>query len=345
MKKKLKIDYNIKIKKILIIGSGNAGMRHLSIAKIIFPDSSLMILKHNEKENLSFHNIQISYTIRDAMNFKPDLVVIANPAPHHISFAKQFLKIKSHLLIEKPLTDKIENITKFYDIFLNYTSQIMVGYNLRFLPSLNLLREMIRNESIGKILSIRCETGQYLPNWRPKKDYRNTVSAKKDLGGGVLLELSHEIDYIRWIFGEFNWVQAYIGKHSNLEIDVEDNVNIICGFKGMKKNSLTATINLDFFRNDPTRKCIIIGEKGTLIWDGIEGNLKKFEKNKNKWQIFNNNENIQETYKQEWISFINSIESNVSPKVTFQDGLQVIKIIEAIKKSHQNKRLEYVDNQ
>lgn len=344
MKKKLQIDNNFKIEKILIIGSGSAGKRHLSIAKKKFPNSDIMILRKNGEEPLKYNNINTLSTIEDAIKFKPVLVVIANPSPYHLIFAKQFLDIKSNLLIEKPISNTLENTNEFYNYFSSTKSKIMVGYNLRFLPSLKLLRKMIKNESIGRLLSVRCEAGQYLPNWRPNKDYKDTVSAKKELGGGVLLELSHEIDYIRWIFGEIYWVHAYIGKHSNLKINVEDNVNIICGFDSIKENNLTATINLDFFRHDTTRKCTIIGEKGTIIWDGIKGMVKKFESDKNKWEVFQSEEKIQDTYEQEWISFVNSIKLDKDPKITFNDGFQVLKIIDAIKKSHQNNKIQYLDD-
>ena len=83
----------------------------------------------------------------------------------------------------------------------------MTAYNLRFLPSLQAYRERIQFGVIGKVLSVRCEIGQYLPSWRPGSDYRQAVSASRALGGGALLELSHEIDYLRWIFGEVAWVQ------------------------------------------------------------------------------------------------------------------------------------------
>ena len=86
-----------------------------------------------------------------------------------------------------------------------------VGYNLRYLPSLSRFRDLINEGLVGGPLSVRCEIGQYLPNWRPDTDYRTGVTARSDLGGGVLLELSHEIDYLRWIFGEVEWVSSWVG--------------------------------------------------------------------------------------------------------------------------------------
>ena len=98
---------------------------------------------------------------------------------------------------------------------------LAIGYNLRFLSSLQKFKSILDDKIIGDVWSVRSEVGQFLPSWRPNSDYRKGVSAQYALGGGVLLELSHDIDYLRWIFGEVAWVQAVLAQQSDLEIDVE----------------------------------------------------------------------------------------------------------------------------
>ena len=88
---------------------------------------------------------------------------------------------------------------------------------LRFLETLQCFRAEMAAGRIGAVHAVRCEIGQYLPAWRPDADYRTTVSAQKALGGGVLLELSHELDLLRWVFGEVDWLSAWIGRQSALE--------------------------------------------------------------------------------------------------------------------------------
>ena len=114
-------------------------------------------------------------------------------------------------------------------------STLMVGYNLRYMKSLIKFREILSKKKIGKILSVRSEVGSYLPSWRKDTDYKKSVSAKKKLGGGVLLELSHDIDYLFWLFGKVEWVSATIYKQSNLKIDTEDTAIITLGFLNNKK--------------------------------------------------------------------------------------------------------------
>lgn len=215
---------------------------------------------------------------------------------------------------------------------------LATGYNLRFLPSLKYFREIIGSRIIGEVLSVRCEVGQYLPTWRPSSDYRQGVSAKKTLGGGVLLELSHEIDYLRWIFGDVEWVRATVGKQSNLQIDVEDSAFLTIGFvPNSDGKQILSTVTLDFIRHDHTRLCTAIGEKGSLIWNGVTGEVKIYESDSASWQIlYSHQPNRDETFLSEWENFLLSIQESKSPFVTGEDGMRVLEIIKAAHLSSEN---------
>jgi predicted dehydrogenase len=184
---------------------------------------------------------------------------------------------------------------------------------------------------IGALFSVRCDVGQYLPTWRPQSDYRNGVSAKKELGGGVLLELSHEIDYLRWIFGEVDWVSAILTQQSKLEIDVEDSAHLTIGFLPTgSEHPLVGTLNLDFIRHDHTRICVVIGEKGTLRWNGLTGEVDLFEAGARKWRkLYEHEPQSDETYRAEWRDFLDSIYQNKAPIIPGEDGKRVLEIIEA----------------
>jgi predicted dehydrogenase len=215
---------------------------------------------------------------------------------------------------------------------------LIIGYNLRYLKSLQAFRRHLHEGLIGEPLSVRSEVGQFLPSWRQNTDYRMSVSAKRELGGGVLLELSHEIDYLRWIFGEVDWVRATLLRQSELEIDVEDTVHLIIGFQKRTSNrQLIANVNMDFIRHDTTRSCTIIGDKGSLRWDGILGEVSLFQAGEKTWEkLFVNDNGIKETYILEWEEFIRAIEERRFPAVTGVDGLRVVEIIEAARLSAKN---------
>ena len=146
-------------------------------------------------------------------------------------------------------------------------------------------RDLINEGLVGRPLSVRCEIGQYLPSWRSDNVYRFCVSARSDLGGGVLLELSHEVDYLCWIFGEVDWVTSWVGNAGDLDIDVEDTVHLIFAFKskGLSK-PVIANLNLDFIRRDTTRICTVIGTEGSLLWNGLNGVIDIYKPGSNSWE-------------------------------------------------------------
>jgi len=322
-------------KRILIVGLGSIGSQHLAVIQRLFPEAKIQILRQDETRAKNSLGITEISSLDEAMRFLPEIVVICNPASEHINTALKFVDSGANIFIEKPISHSTKEIIQLINALKATNGVLIVGYNLRYLKSLQAFRTHLREGLVGKPLSVRCEVGQYLPSWRPKKDYRDSVSAKRELGGGVLLELSHEIDYLRWIFGEVDWVRATLLRQSELEIDVEDTVHLTIGFENRTPNrQLIASLNMDFIRHDTTRTCTVIGDRGSLRWDGILGEVSFFQAEKKSWEIlFNNDNGIEETYILEWQELIRAIEQNVSPAVTGEDGLRVVEIIEAARLS------------
>ncbi len=240
-----------------------------------------------------------------------------------------------HLLIEQPLSASLNGVTQLIETCRKQRAVLLTGYNLRFLPSLQRFRELIGEGVIGNVLSVRCEIGQYLPSWRPESDYRQGVTANKKLGGGALLELSHEIDYLYWIFGEVEWVASILSRQSGLEIDVEDTAHLILGFSPqIDGHQVIATLNLDLIRHDATRACIAIGESGTLRWDGLTGQVMVFRAGEKAWcELFRHQHQRDDSYQAEWQNFLACVSGSRAPLITGEDGLRVLEIIEAARNS------------
>ena len=323
------------IKRILIVGNGSMGKRHLRIAREQFPNAVINVLGHREVcEIPEFSNSYLT-TTEAAIQFAPQIAVITNPSTFHLPIAQELAKTGAHLLIEKPISATADGIFELIETCEEHNCVLQVGYNLRFLPSLQKFRALLLSGEIGKLLSARCEVGQYLPTWRPGDDYRNGVSANKSLGGGVLLELSHELDYLRWIFGEVDWVRATLTNQSSLEIDVEDSAQLTLGFiSNLRQHQLIATLNMDFIRHDQTRVCVAIGENGSLKWDGILGEVSVYKKGATSWKkILTHTPTKDETYVSQWLEFINSLNVGAVPAVSGYDGLRVVEIIESARNS------------
>ena len=323
------------ISRILIVGLGSAGTRHLRLARELFPDSQIKVLQHRTQNTIPQFSHGCFSTMVEAIQFAPQIAIIANPSTFHVEVAQELAQAEIHLLIEKPLSSSLEGVARLIEICKDRKSTLMIGYNLRFSPSLQHFRKLLGEGIISDLLSVRCEVGQYLPSWRPESDYRQGVSAKKELGGGALLELSHEIDYMRWIFGEVEWVRATLSQQSKLEIDVEDSAHLTMGFlPNSSGHQLVGTLNLDLIRHDHTRTCTVIGEKGTLRWNGLTGEVDLFEEGAAIWKkLYTHQPKRDETYRAELQGFVNSIQEKQIPFVTGDDGLRVLEIIEAARVS------------
>ena len=321
--------------RIHIVGMGSVGRRHFKIAHEVFPDSEIQVSSSREFVNAEFSMYSQNLESHSTETPSPNLVVIATPSSFHVDIANRMLDVGAHLLIEKPVSNSSQGVAQLIKKSEEKRLVMMVGYNLRYLQSLVEFRSLLDESTVGTPLSVRAEAGHYLPHWRPEQDYRETVSARKELGGGVLLELSHEIDYLRWIFGEVDWVRATLTKQSNLEINVEDTAHIVLGFsKRSQSRQLIGSLNLDFIRHDSTRNCTVIGETGTLRWDGNKGSVSLLKKGHKDWQVlYLDNGSMDESYISEWKDLKNSIELNSKPRVSGVDGLRVIEVVEAARVS------------
>lgn len=332
------IDSTQMIERVLIVGLGSAGRRHLEIVRRLCPSADIRILRQNsfERDLDSTEDLECVITsLKEAQYFVPEVAVLCNPAPSHVSLAMTFAEMGSHLLIEKPLSDSTKEVVPLLNVCRNNGRILQVGYNLRYSSSLCEFRNELKQELIGEVFSIRCEVGQWLPSWRPATDYRKTVSANRLLGGGALLELSHEIDYLGWIFGSIDWVRATLVKSSSLEIDVEDTASLILGLR-KRQHSLSpfCSLTMDFVRHDATRRCQVMGERGVLLWDGLKGEVSLLEAGDSKWKILHSFElDLQNSYLNEWRDFLKCIEEGGKPLVTGEDGLSVLAVVEAARES------------
>lgn len=333
-----------KITRILIVSYGSIGKRHLGIARKIYPNSNIKILRSLLSKDVPQKSNGIFNSVDEAIFFQPDIAIIANPATHHIDIAQKLAENGVNILIEKPISSSSHGVKLLIKTMKKNNLTLLVGYNLRFSESLEFYKEQLEKGMIGKVLSVRCEVGQYLPSWRPDSKYKDSVSARSELGGGVLLELSHELDSFRWIFGEIQWVKSSLSRQSSLDINVEDCAHIILGFEPVSDGSqIIGSINLDFIRHDTTRTYTAIGEKGSLKWDAITGEVMLYKSEANEWtELVKIRPSSDETYIAEWKNFIDSIQGGAKPKVTGEDGLKVLNAIDAIRKSSENNTKEFV---
>ena len=324
----------------LIVSLGSIGRRHLANLRRLEPDVDITVLRRRESslEGVPEGADRVVYVLEDALRTKPEVALIASPASRHIETARRLAQEGVHLFIEKPLSNSLAGVDDLIAECRNRGLVLMVGYNLRFCRSLQMLRAALMEGRIGKLLAVRAEVGQYLPDWRPRVDYRKSVSANGSLGGGVVLELSHEIDYVRWIAGEFRAVSARLARVSSLEIDVEDTAEItgdLC-LGGL------VHMHLDMVQRVATRTCRLIGSEGVLEWDGVRHRVGIRTPGDREWQNVwsaDSGYDGNESYLDELRHFLGCIREHKSPVITGEDGQHVVEIALAARRSSMEGRV------
>lgn len=257
--------------KIIFFGLGSIGKKH---AKIIQDNYNYDLYayrtgKGQEKSNLKIKEFK---SLEDAFSISPDIAFITNPTYLHIETALECTKRNINLFIEKPLSYSLEKINELEKEIKKRKLFAYVAYNLRFHPVIKNLKEMISKDTKPIYFRVICSSN--LPDWRPEQDYSKSYSAKKELGGGVILDSSHEFDYIRWLFGEIKNISGVYGKISNLNINSEDfaEAQITCNSK------ITGNLHLDYFNPNTQRKIMIYYDDKYVEGDLIENTIKIIKK-------------------------------------------------------------------
>lgn len=291
--------------KFVIVGLGSIGKRH---------QKNLQMLGH---ETIECHRGDDLKQLLDQN--KPDGVLICNPTSMHLPITMMVVKSGYPIFIEKPVSHNLKGVDELIQEVHQQNLVAQVGYNFRFEPELISLKQKIIR--IGQIKSVKIISSSYLPDWRPETDYRQNYTAKKEMGGGVLLDLSHEIDYAVWLFGKVKNLSAKLQKSERLDIETE----AVADLALKHESDITSQIHLDYVTKGYIRNCQITGEKGNLRWD--------FAKIKNSgWDV-------NEMYVDEVKHFIRAVKNEVKPMPTIEEGKHVIEICEAAIESSNSDRI------
>jgi len=338
--------------KILFIGLGSIGQRHLRNILKKYKDAEIFALRKlkrnfelDNNNKIIGNNLIEKYGIREISRineikkFNIDTVFINSPSSMHLDNLAYFIKEKMNIFIEKPLSDKIEKAKIFLPkIKKNPNLKIMIGHQLRFNKCLIKIKSILKNNELGKICGANIYHGENLNNFHTYENYKKIYAAKKNLGGGVVLSQIHEIDYMTYLFGHPYSVYARGGKTSNLKIDVEDYVNVIFDFRD-KNNIFSISMTLDYLQNPKKRELFITGTKGSLHWDYYNDiiNINFFNGVKKTLRFKLKNRN--ELFIREIEHFFDSFKKNKKIESTYFQAYKSLEIAEKIKKSIQTNKV------
>ena len=271
-------------------------------------------------------------TLEEVWAQEPEVALITSPSCYHVPLARAAVAHGCHLFIEKPLSDKSDDV----ELLCHEASQkglvSMVGCNMRFHQGPAKVKQLIERNAVGRILSARLESGSYLPLWRPWQNFRESITARKEMGGGAILECIHEIDLARWFFGDGRLAAAVTRKADVLGLDVEGIAEILVSHAA----GTVASIHLNILQRNYHRTCQIIGENGTIYWsfqnpwievhDGSQ--LERIELNP-QWQT-------NQMYVDEMDYFLRHVEARQETFCSLEAGFASLKIALAAKLTAEN---------
>jgi len=322
--------------KVAVIGLGNIATRHRQNLKSIFPNSELLSMSasgRSPKVEVS-NATRVVDSIEELIEAKVELVIVASPAPFHAQHSIPFIEAGIPTLIEKPVATSIEDAEAINCAIKLHQTPVSIGYCLRYLPSSQKLKVLLDQGVIGTLYNAHIEIGQYLPDWRPKKNYRDSVSAKKKLGGGALFELSHELDYAQWLLGTLNVKHSILRKSEELALDVEDMADIIA----LTDQGAVATIHLDFLQRKVHRKCSFVGSEGRIDWDLILNQLTLITATESSVLYADPKWDKNQMYVAMVEDFIQMIEKKAHTCIGFSEAIKTVSLIDEIKRKSCNSR-------
>jgi predicted dehydrogenase len=264
-------------------------------------------------------------------------VIVSNPTALHLDVAIPAAEAGCSILLEKPISHSLERVHVLQEAVGRSKARILMGFQLRFHPCLARARQLMQAGRLGRVLSARVQFSEYLPAWHPWEDYRRGYAARADLGGGVLLTQCHSLDYLPWLAGTVSSVWGSLAKLSDLDLQVEDTAEIGIRFQ----NGALGSLHIDYAQQPPSHRVEIGGTLGRVECDLQAGTMRFYDVAGNGWEEHNVPEGWERNamFVREIQNFLEVIRGKAEPACTLEDGVEVMRLIAAVRASHNTGRL------
>lgn len=333
--------------KVLFIGLGSIGQRHLRNLKSLYGENLKIIAYRSRglsttfgedmkvRENVNVeeeYNIQVFYDLNEALSEKPEICFVTNITSEHLKVSLACAKAGCHIFLEKPVSDSLDGINELEEEARKRNIIIYVGFQNRFHPGILDIKKDLKTETIGSLISVSAEVGERLTTMHLYEDYKDTYMAKRCMGGGIILnQVIHELDYIAYLFGFPKSVYAVGGNTGLLGIDVDDYVNAIFTVRNADR-LVPVIVTADFYQYPPARNLKIVGEKGSISINLLTGDTELIvgeTVKKRTYSDFKRNQMFVEELK----DFLNCVQRGQKAGISLEEGLKSLRMAIAIKKS------------
>ena len=323
--------------KVTVIGNGSIGRRHLngliSLSKELgLEEVRAFDINHERRESVKkdIPSAEVFDSLEHAVT-GADVIFMCAPTSLHIPIYRQISKFGDfHIFFEKPLSHSIEGCEQMLFDQKRKGKLTAVGYMLHHHPVLLEVKSLLDSNILGRALSVRAECGLYLPFWHPWEDYKDFYMSWKTGGGGALLDISHEINYLQLLFGDIAEVNGYMGTVSDLEISSDDLAIAILKFS----SGTIGQVQLDLLQMEESRHCKIIGTDGVLVADLIKNTIRYNTKDNTEWIEKKIEVDFDKIYHTEYTNVMNAFAGRGGYTVSGDDAFATMQVIEGIRRSN-----------
>ena len=323
--------------KFLIAGLGSIGRRHLRLLSALGQEDILLYRTHRSTlSDAELDAYPVETDLAAALAQKPDAVIVSNPTSLHLDVAIPAAEAGCHILLEKPISHDLARLDEIKQAAAKSGARILVGFQFRYHPSLRKIGELLQEGAIGRPVSFRTHWGEYLPDWHPWEDYRASYSARKDLGGGVVLTLTHPLDYLHWLLGDVSELWSFAGQYSDLELDVVDTAEIGLRFE----NGTVGSVHLNYTQRPPRHQMEIVCTEGTIRWDNAGTGVDVYMADEKVWQHYPLPEGFErdDLFRAQMAHFLKVVQGEEQPFCTLEDGEIALKMALAAHRSAETKQ-------
>jgi predicted dehydrogenase len=326
--------------RVLVAGLGAIGQRHARNLRDLVPGVELLAfrrrrLRHVVTEQLTADpardveaelGIEVFDDLAAALATRPEVAFVTGPTSEHLAVAQAAAEAGCDLFIEKPLSHRGDGVEALVEVVAARKLVAMVGCQWRFHPGVARLKELLHNRALGDLRSASIDYAEYLPDWHPFEDYRRSYAARAELGGGVVLTQIHDYDLAWWLFGAPVAVRARGGHLSDLEIDVEDEVRA-----ELETPMCLVTVSQCFADRSPRRTITVEGALATVVLDLRGGTLSVRPRVAEELEFGDYPRGTM--FRDELEHFLECVRDRSTPRVPLSDGVAVLDVALAVKRS------------
>lgn len=298
---------------VLIVGLGSIAKKHIHALNQLIPDVHLFALRSSANAE-EVENVKNVSSLTDCP--EPDFIIISNPTAFHADAIRQVAVLKKPLFIEKPPFHTLESANECLSLISKNKIPTYTALPLRFLDCLRYLK---KNTDIHKVQEVNIYCGSYLPSWRTNIDYKKNYSSNASMGGGVHLDLIHELDYAVWIFGEPLEVKKVLRSGSHLQIDAVDYANYVLVYPHFVIN-----VVLNYYRRDAKRSCEIVFDDSTWNVNLLKNQITTSQDDS---VLFQSEQTTLDIYKDQMHYFCDALKNNKEFFNSLNESVNILKIV------------------